>query len=226
MPLSPSFGTAGLFARDPVLWKTALHALYRENIICTQSFPANVLTIGLPTSSPSNLNATYLNFLHNLAAHLSANSSTFDLTSSWASAHASGPSFDVYINNTYDMITAKDQARLVRDPFDADYAPTYEGRLPFVNSSPLDRWAVDDATMQEEYDLAMQNKEEFTTWLNSEILPADAASCSKFLMICIPRDLTPKYRNTYLSGVTPPSVFGTSMISPVSGVLDFVVPIG
>lgn len=226
MPLSPSFDTAGLFARDPSLWRTALHALYRSNITSTPSFPSQILTIGFPAAIQSNLDATYFDFLHNHTTFLSANTTTFNLTTSWASTDPSGPSFNVYINNTYDQITAKDQATLVRNPFYADYAAAHEGRVPFVNPSPLDRWAVGDNTTETAYREALVNKETFAAWLDEEVLPADEASCSKYLMVYIPRIPAPKYRNAYLKGVTPPSAFSTSRISPMGGVPDCVVPIG
>ncbi|RSL39651.1 hypothetical protein CEP54_016284 [Fusarium duplospermum] len=70
MPLSPQFDTAGLFARDPALWKSAAQALYGTNISFNDSYPSNILTIGFPTQAKSELDVILTRFLGNLTDDL------------------------------------------------------------------------------------------------------------------------------------------------------------
>src|SRR5687767_8573547 len=92
MPLSPQFDTAGLFARDPALWRTAAQALYGPNITLSDSYPSNILTIGFPTQAGSELNRTLTNFLVNLTEFLSARATPFDLDDHWRNTNPDAPS--------------------------------------------------------------------------------------------------------------------------------------
>ena len=225
MPLSPAFDTAGLLARDPTLWATAAKALYGDNITMADSYPSSILTVGFPNMTKSDLDGSLLDFLEKLTSFLSATVDTFNITTAWASSHPDGPPLVSLINNTYEILSAKQQARLVRDPFYADYAAVHEGRLPHVNPAPLQRWALADAspsTVEE----AAANKTRFMDWFNSKVLPRDAASCSKHLLVYVPRTPTAKYRDTYWPGPALPAAFSTSRISVMSGTPDMVVPIG
>ncbi|UNI13623.1 hypothetical protein JDV02_000348 [Purpureocillium takamizusanense] len=225
MPIAPGFDTAGIFARDPRLWKTAARALYRDNMTNIDKFPSSILTVGFPAETNPELAGMLSGFLRRLTDFLSANSTTFNLTASWASSHPDGQPFDAFINNTYEIITAAEQAKLVRDPFYADYAGAHDGRRPFVNPSPLDRWAVADA-FPGALDSAKAKQRQFREWIDSVVLPSDPQTCSKHLFVYVPRTPKPKYRNAYLQGVTPPAAFSTSRISVMGEVPDLVVPIG
>ncbi|KAL3965251.1 hypothetical protein ACCO45_002255 [Purpureocillium lilacinum] len=225
MPIAPGLDTAGIFARDPKLWRTAAKALYRENMTFIDKFPSSILTVGFPTDTTSELASMFSGFLKRLSDFLSANTTPFNLTASWASSRPGGQPFDVFINNTYEIITAAEQTKLVRDPFYADYAAAHDGRLPFVNPSPLDRWAVADA-FPGALDSAKAKQRQFGEWIDSVVLAGDPETCSKHLFVYVPRTPRPKYRNAYLQGVTPPAAFSTSRISVIGEVPDLVVPIG
>ncbi|KAJ6446974.1 glutamyl-tRNA(Gln) amidotransferase [Purpureocillium lavendulum] len=225
MPIAPELDTAGLFARDPRLWKAAAAALYRGNMAVVDRFPSSILTVGFPNDSKSELAYMLVEFLKSLSVLLRANTTAFNVTTAWAESYPASQPFDVFINNTYEVITATEQANLVRNPFYAKYAASHDGRLPFVNPSPLDRWAVGDA-FPDALGEARTKQKQFRDWLNAVVLPSDSESCSKNLFVYVPRIPKPKYRNTYLHGVTPPAAFSASRISVMGEVPDLVVPIG
>ncbi len=91
------------------------------------------------------------------------------------------------LNATYVTIISKEQTSLVRNPFYADYAAAYDGRLPFVDPAPLARWAYADSLPDSALAEALQNKTIFMQWFNSRILPAATAPahgrCSSALLL-------------------------------------------
>ncbi|KAM0668018.1 hypothetical protein ACQRIT_000516 [Beauveria bassiana] len=230
MPLSPEFDTVGLLARDPVLWADAATILYQPSIMAQSSstYPKRILAVGFPKATQTAIDQLLHAFLHNLADLLSArNVSDFNLTERWA-AGTTNPSAEPLlsmINSTYEVLSAKQQARLVRDPFYADYAASHDGRLPHVNPAPLRRWALgDDANVT--LDEAIANKTRFMDWFNGSVLKPDNASCSSDLFVYVPRTPAPKYRDTYWTGPQAPGAFSTSRISVMAEIPDIVIPIG
>ncbi|RSM08741.1 hypothetical protein CEP52_004499 [Fusarium oligoseptatum] len=225
MPLSPQFDTAGLFARDPTLWKTAAQALYGTNISFNDSYPSNILTISFPAQAKSDLDIILTRFLANLTDFLSAKVTPFDLNEHWNSTSPDAPSVSTLLNNTYEIVSAKEQARLVRDPFFRDYGAAHDGRRPHVNPAPLNRWALGNSstsTVEE----GIANKTRFMDWFNTRVLSYDAKSCSNSLLVYVPRTPEPVYRDTYKTGPQVPKAFSTSRISVMSETPDMVVPIG
>ncbi|KDB21384.1 hypothetical protein H109_06682 [Trichophyton interdigitale MR816] len=225
MPLAPQFDTAGLIARDPKLWAAAAKALYGANIKMTKSYPSHILAVGFPTKPKSDLDVLLLGFIDRVARFLSARVEVFDVAAAWAATYPRGSPLAAIVNNTYEILSAKEQARLVRDVFYADHAAAHGGRLPHVNPAPLNRWALGDnskATIAE----AEANKTRFTNWFNRTILPSGNTSCSEKLLLYVPRIPVPNYRGTYRPGPALPSAFNTSRISVMSGTPDMVIPIG
>lgn len=224
MPLSPEFDTPGLFARDPSLWATSAKILYDGNITMSNSYPSSILTVGFANSSNSELDRILLKFLEKLRQFLSAEVTPFNITTNWDRNRTVGL-LQPTVNNTYEILSAKRQANLVRDRFYVDYAAAYNGRRPHVNPAALQRWALADSSPST-VDEAMANRTIFMDWFNNDVLPKDPVSCSSHLLVYVPRIPTAKYRDTYLKGPSPPSAFSTSRISVMSGTPDMVVPIG
>ncbi|WAO94667.1 Amidase domain-containing protein [Fusarium falciforme] len=225
IPLSPQFDTAGLFSRDPALWKTAAHALYGTNISFKNSYPSSILTIGFPTRAKSELDMILAQFLANLTTFLSAKATAFDLDEHWNRTNPDVLSVSALLNNTYEIVSSKEQARLVRDPFFRDYGADHDGRRPHVNPAPLNRWAFgDNSTATVEQGIA--NKTRFMEWFSTKVLSHDAESCSDNLLVYVPRTPEPVYRDTYRAGPQVPKAFSTSRISVMSETPDMVVPIG
>lgn len=225
MSLSPEYDTAGLLTRDPVLWSEASTVLYQPNITNTNAYPRNILAVGFPTGKNEKLDHMLQTFLRNIASLLSASVSDYNLTESWASTNPTAEPLLSMINSTYEVLSAKEQGKLVRDPFYADYATTFDGRLPHVNPAPLRRWALgdhSDATIAE----AVANKTRFMDWFNGNILRPDEETCSSDLFVYVPRIPAPKYRDTYWTGPQAPGAFSTSRISVMAEVPDIVIPIG
>lgn len=226
MPLSPSFDTAGLMARDAETWSQAAQALYTSNISFTRRYPSKMLTIGFTENPQSDFEKILNRFLQDLKSFLGAESRSFNLSSTWASSQPNRPPLQSIVNNTYEILSASEQVALVREPFYKDYAERHQGRLPHVNPAPLQRWALADASSAATVQDAKNNQTLFRDWFNQEVLRRDNETCSDHLLVYVPRVPTPKYRDVYLSGPALPSAFSTSRISVLSGTPDIVIPIG
>jgi hypothetical protein len=226
MPLSPALDTSGVLTRDPLLFKAAAAALYKDNITFSTAFPTAIKTFGWPTTSDTIANTLLINFLANLTSFLNANVSTFNATTAWAAANPSSPPLASFLNLTYPVLITQQQTPLVRDPFYADYAAAHDGRRPFIDPVPLVRWAFGDNTT-ETVDRALANKTEFMSWFNTSVLAPHPVTCSDSLLVYVGTDAsTPDYRNVYLRDPRPPTGFGTNSLSGFSEAPDYVVPIG
>lgn len=140
MPLAPELDTAGFEARDPVLWKTASEVLY-PSLQSYTTYPKTLYTIGFPeNASAGGSDAVVLDFLAQLEGFLNVKAQELDYEALWNQTkpeEAGGASLTQLLNLTYPVIISKEQTRLVRDPFYADYAAAYDGRRPFVDPAPL-----------------------------------------------------------------------------------------
>lgn len=221
-PLATSLDTAGIFSRDPQLWARAAKALYGAEISFGYQNPSKVYTIGFPSNVSTPLNSLFKSFLVNLTSHLSATDEELDLNSKWAE-HYPNP-LSSLLNHTYEVITGREQGALVRPQLYSDYASANDGRRPFVDPSPLGRWAFGDLSPSLEEGLA--NKTTFMKWFTTNILYRDDKSCSQAILAYVPRIPTTKYRDAYLTGPSQPYPFATGRISVMSGVPDIVVTIG
>ncbi|ERF72284.1 hypothetical protein EPUS_02171 [Endocarpon pusillum Z07020] len=238
MPLSPVLDTAGFLTRDPELWATAQEVLYGP-LPAYDAYPSRILTYNFPTNASSAASGLALDFLAKLQSFLSANVSSVNLTSQWAS---SGPanstsSLTSLLNVTYAIIVSKQQTRLVRDPFYVDYAAVHDGRRPFIDPSPLVRWTYADSQPDSALDEALHNKTLFMDWFNSNVLVPDPVTCSNAFMIYLAGTGMSNARNQ-ISQVhfrsqrhprLPPTVpfgFNSGRISVFAEVPDSVFPIG
>lgn len=226
MPLSPSFDTAGVMARDAEIWTQAAQALYTSNMTFTDGYPSSLLTIGFAENPQNDLEKMLAQFLGDVKKFLGADSRTFNLSATWASSQPNRPALQSIVNNTYEILSASEQVAMVREPFYKDYAERNQGRLPHVNPAPLQRWALADASSLSTIQDAKTNQTLFRDWFNSEVLAPGDKICSEHLLVYVPRIPTPKYRDVYLSGPALPSAFSTSRISVLSGSPDIVIPIG
>jgi hypothetical protein len=200
MPLSPDLDTAGFLTRDPDLWAIAQEVLYGP-LPTYGSYPRRILTVNFPTNaSSSTANGLALGFLAKLQSFLSANISAVNLTSQWAASVPSNStsSLATLLNITYPVIISKQQTRLVRNPFYADYAAIHDGRRPFVDPAPLVRWAYADAVPDSLLDEALYNKTLFQDWFQSNVLIADPITCSNAFMIYLGGTGMSNARNQYL----------------------------
>lgn len=167
MPLAPELDTAGFLTRNPYLWGIAQAVLYGTNYTASYSpYPSKIYAYNYPTNaSESPSSAVLVNFLSKLTSFLSANTSAINLTSLWTSTNpASAPSLTSLLNITYPILISKEQTKLVRTPFYADYAAVHDGRTPFVDPGPLVRWAFGDSHPASALTDAINNKTTFMNW--------------------------------------------------------------
>ncbi|KAI0168748.1 amidase signature domain-containing protein [Pestalotiopsis sp. NC0098] len=218
VPLAPAFDTAGFLVRDPALWHAAAE------------------TFGLPDPDASNLtelDIQILNFTDKLASYLSATTSTLDYDARWTASNPvnTSASLSDFVGYTWLALSAKEQIRLVRERFFADYAAKYNGRAPFVNPVANEYWQW-GMTFNQTIDELTAVKTTFMQWWNSEIMPQNDVSCSDNLVIYISANALgvqgePSYRYTQ-SGNLPlvSGLLGGLFIAPFAEVTDVVVPIG
>ena len=200
MPLAPQLDTAGFLCRDPIIWAVAAQVLYEDIEFYTQ-FPKKIQTLDFPTSADTQSDGIILDFLAKLENFLSANTTTLNLTTSWANTKPANTdsSLDDLLNITYPILISKEQITLVRDPFYADYAAIHDGRLPFVDPVPLVRWAFGDSYPNSTLTDAITNKTIFMDWWSSNILVNDSITCSDSLLLYVggTAEDDVNYRNQY-----------------------------
>ena len=237
MPLSPHLDTAGFLMRDPYLWENAQQVLYGENYTVSSgtSYPSRIYTYGpgFSNSTDTDSSAMILNFLDALAFLTNATVERLILEDRWAATRPTNITapLSTILNETYPMLVSKDQSTLVRDPFFADYAAVHDGRTPFIDPSPKARWAYGDSQSDSDFAREIENKEVFSTWFNTHILPlsTDPDKCSDALFLYIGSPGGPQAvhtRNTYHTPPTPPFGFTPSMISTLAGVPRLGIPTG
>lgn len=225
MPLAPELDTAGFLARDPSISAAASKAMYLDNITfpTNASYPKQIYTLGFPTAVTDDGSALLLSFVSSLSSFVKGNASAFNITGAWATDNPTAPALTTLLNITYPLLIAKEQTRLVRDPFYAAYSAAHDGRLPFVDPAPLIRWGFGDnssATIEQ----AVANKTQFMDWFNSKVLGPDPASCSDSLLLYVGSDASVTYRNIYRSAPTVPYGFSSGRISVFSEAPDYVIP--
>ncbi|KAH8730804.1 glutamyl-tRNA amidotransferase [Phaeosphaeriaceae sp. PMI808] len=225
MSLSPTLDTPGLLARDPIIWMQAAQAMYRSNVTISSTYPKNIRTLSWPTSATSQANRLLINFLGNLTNFLQANVSAYNFTAAFGEDNPTRAPLTTILNTTYALIITKQQTKLVRDPFYADYAAKHDGRRPFVNPVPLARWGWGDnqTTPLEE---AIANKTIFMDWANSKFLVPSKSTCSESLVAYVGSTAQASPRNIYVKEPGVPFGLSDSRISVMAEVPDFVVPIG
>lgn len=249
MPLAPALDTAGLLARDPkvdnnlvrAFTQSADHtqthrdvarALYKSNWTTSyHSFPTNIYTVSFPTNSSTDLNAAVNRFLGGLSAFLGSNTTIVPLNFTAAFANTAPPSSPTrdlvqLTNITYPILISQGQTRLLRDPWFASYASSFQGRRPFVDPAPLVRWGFGDSYPASTSTEALTNKTIFADWFSSNVLRSSAQTCSDSLLLYIGSSATANPRNLYLDPPSVPYGFDSARVSVLSGAPDFVIPVG
>ncbi|KAJ6284369.1 amidase signature domain-containing protein [Bipolaris maydis] len=225
MPLSPVLDTPGLLARNPHIWMEAAKVMYGPNITMTSSYPRSIQTIGWPTEVEDEADKLLVEFLSKVTGFLSANATAYNLTAEFDAANPDVAPLRTFMNLTYAILITKQQIELVREPFYADYAAKHDGRLPFVNPTPLARWGwgeEQNMTVAE----AIADKTLFQNWANETVLAPSAETCSKSLVMYVGSTGGRTYRNAYRGEPRVPLGFSNGRISVMSEVPDYVVPLG
>ncbi|KND89148.1 hypothetical protein TOPH_06211, partial [Tolypocladium ophioglossoides CBS 100239] len=112
MPLAPEFDTAGRLTRDPALWTRTAEALYGANRTMTGSYPSSILTMGFPNQAKSDFDTLLLGFLEKMTKQsVVCRRRTFNVITAWAASRPNGPPSVSLINYTYEILSAKEQAR-------------------------------------------------------------------------------------------------------------------
>ncbi|KFG83674.1 hypothetical protein MANI_016065 [Metarhizium anisopliae] len=234
MPLSPKLDTPGFLARDPSLWNAANAALYRDKYTFfghqAPRYPKKLYLLDFPAGNTSHA-PILQNFVSKLAKFLDTSPTDIELNKEWERtrpASAGDQSLAQLLNTTYAAIISKDQAKLVREPFYRDYAAVHDGRLPFVNPVPLERWTWGDSQPSSLLSDAVRNKTLFMDWFNGNILPpsSDPLTCSSGLLLHVDGSADFISRNRYISPPVPPFGFSNSQISVFAETPDSVFPLG
>ncbi|KAF4969168.1 hypothetical protein FSARC_3544 [Fusarium sarcochroum] len=232
MQLSKPLDTIGFLVRDPRLWDKLQAVTYGSNYTSLTTsrpkYPTKIMTVEYPNSS-TEAGELLNNFAAALAKFVGGHVSTLDVADRWG-VRETNPyahlDFTEIFNITYPVLTGKGQNDSVTKPFYADYAKAHDGRRPFVNPSPLARWAW---AADYSWDEAMQNKTMFSNWFNNHVLPPDndTLQCSSGLILYSGKTGTQSPRNRY--NIAPPMPFAgftPARISVFSGCPDFIYPVG
>ncbi|KAJ9415687.1 E1-E2 ATPase-domain-containing protein [Fusarium oxysporum] len=187
------------------IWSTACRVMYSNLTANYTRYPKRVLTYDLPSAKDpdiSDSDRVIVQFVGRLVKFLSADLSTFNHTEEWSRSHPAGTPSDLQelVGSTWAVISAKQQSRLVRDPFFKDYAAAYDGRVPFVNPSTHGSWSWSD-TLPSLLDEAVANKTIFKSWWDEVMLRKNAEACSESLMLYTFKHATPEYRSDYGSAM-------------------------
>ncbi|KAL2198288.1 amidase signature domain-containing protein [Corynascus similis CBS 632.67] len=244
MPLAPDLDTAGFLVRDPDIWDAANAVLYKANYTSLTSkrphYPNRIYTLAFPSAPTVPSDKLLVDFASAVARFVNGTVQSLDLDSEWAStrpAEAGNATINQLFNATYTTIITKEQTRLLRDPFYRDYAAAYEGRRPFVNPTPLVRWAYGDSLPDGALLAAIAEKALFQDWFNKHVLPPSPTENQDFLreegecsssLILYPAatefDAIPRY--WYKPPPSVPFGFYEGRISVLAGVPDSVFPLG
>lgn len=232
MPLSAPLDTVGFLVRDPTLWDKLQAVTYGSNYTSLASsrpqYPTKIITVTYPNSS-TKAGEILNQFASALAEFVGGTVEVLDVADRWGMSETNSHAhinFTETFNITYPVLSGKGQDESVTAPFYADYAERYDGRRPFINPSPLARWAW---AANYSWDEALQNKTVFMDWFNDQILPpvADAAQCSSALVLYPGKVGTQAPRNRY--DIAPPmpfAGFSAARMSVFSGCPDFIYPVG
>jgi Asp-tRNA(Asn)/Glu-tRNA(Gln) amidotransferase A subunit family amidase len=236
VPLAPQFDTPGFLARDPRLWAKACQVVYSNFKKSYNAYPKKISAMGIPIKSvvdQSESDGMIANFVRKLEAFLEAKTTSYNLSKHWADTRPESSPANVQdlLSQTWAVISAQEQIRLVREPFYRDYAAKFDGRRPYVNPSTNGSWAWGDG-LPLLVDEAVENKTTFANWFSKTALPSNPETCSESLILYSSKTSQPAYRFTYgetfgtegLAGVL--LGFNDGFISPMAGNPDFVVPLG
>ena len=200
MPLAPELDTAGFLCRDPIIWAAAAKVLY-SGLHFYNKYPKTLYTSGFPTSGDTESDTLVLSFLSKLQNFLGINATILDYNTLWTKTKpvTALASLAQLLNITYPILISKEQTKLLRDPFYADYASFHDGRRPFVDPVPLVRWAFGDSYPTSTLTDAINNKTIFMNWWNSNVLKNDSTTCSNSLLLYVggTADNDVNYRNQY-----------------------------
>lgn len=228
MPLAPMLDTPGFLTRDPLLWAEASKILYAGNITFPSARPTRILTTNFPTNATQKPGDDLLiDFLSKTSDFLQANTTAIDLPTAWAITSNTSTPLDTYLNLTYPILIAQSQTKAIRDTFYADYAAAHAGRKPFINPSPLARWAFGETFPPTQLAEEDAKRATFSSWFAEHIMRPSVETCSDALLFYVGSAAgSTHYRNAYQGPPTPPTGWTLEMMSTLGGGPDFVLPVG
>ncbi|TQV94449.1 hypothetical protein V2A60_005492 [Cordyceps javanica] len=234
-PLSPTLDTPGFLARDPALWDAAQRVLYGANYtsladVAAPDYPKTVYTFRWPSQKGPEVDRMLGAFLNaTLAITGAAKVEEIDLEALWASTRPTevgDVTLATYLNLTYATLVSSEQWDLVGKPFFADYAKKHDGRKPYVNPSPNNRWEWARQQPASAYPAAKRQQETFRDWFRTRVLAATGdARCSSALLVYSDYYGAPDLRTT-LRPVPPVRGLEDVFYSSFSGTPDFALPLG
>ncbi|KAL3455273.1 amidase signature domain-containing protein [Aspergillus heterothallicus] len=196
------FGKTWLAASDQL---TTEYTTFPRRIIV----PTNLWPVANNASQ-----AVFDAWIGELASFLNATVERSSIDEYWnATAHADYPGTDFWSHMQmvgFNLIW-RNQLQKVIEPFRAAYAAAFGGRTPFINPFPAARYASAANVTQADYDTAYERFTYFREWFGSNVVKADAGSCSESLFVIPMATGDTVYRNNIYS---PPNVGSWSTFTP------------
>jgi hypothetical protein len=175
MPLAPEMDTAGFLTRDPALWATAAKALYLDNVTISRAYPKLTKVYKWPNEAQYPGDYLVSDFFSKLSAFLGAQTMNYDVDQCWKESHPNSTIRNIgsLLNLPYGILTAKEQANLVRNLFYKDYAAAHGGRKAFVEPAVLAGWKFGDTYPDSAIAEAVKNITIFADWFAEHGLKPD-----------------------------------------------------
>jgi hypothetical protein len=151
--------------------------------------------------------AIFNNFIKQLEGFLNTTRIEMNVTDLWQQtspliSQGENPPADIHtvLNTTYADLITIDQIALVADPFIEDHKKASNGRVPFIDPAPLNRWAyaraLPNATNQKAE--AITNKTLFMNWFQQDVLGSNQDTCSDAILLYPQSSGRTNYRNRYI----------------------------
>ncbi|KAI9637823.1 amidase signature domain-containing protein [Dioszegia hungarica] len=237
IPISPTFDTLGVLARDPHQWTNILRHWYNgteANFQSYNSYPKKLIypTNYMPHGSPEG-QAIKEAFITALQTKYGMQRVEVDFP---AEIVKGGQNISVVSTASSRINGWYQYSRIARDLI-AKYSAANGGRFLPVDTARranFKTWAAN--TSQELYDQSLPVIADYRSWFNDEFLSYDNQTCSDSIFVYdVGTGGLPSYREAVLNdGVTAITPFSDprnntlnqAQVSPLSGCVDITIPIG
>ncbi|KAK7413375.1 hypothetical protein QQX98_007752 [Neonectria punicea] len=187
--LSTAMDTAGILARDPVIWSKVNKALYAGSIKDYRKYPKSIFidpssAEALATAEEQfpELAAAATKFINSLSKLLSANASTFSIDEEWnkssPTAFIETPISSI-VDNVYRNLTWYEQWNEFGKGFVEEYKDSHDGQFPHMVFGTRYGWMIANNTMaRETHEQDLEYKKGVADWVTENFLLPDDETCS------------------------------------------------
>lgn len=192
--LSSAMDTAGVLARDPLIWATITRVLYKGALRTYRNYPASIYVdptfedqLELAQGQYPELVAVLTGFLDTLANITSANVTSFSVDAAWNNSIPTGlKDFTVanIVDNIYGNLTKYEQWDEFGREFVDSYMASHNGAFPHMVWNTRNGWLDANATQTpKSHEMDLEYKKIVGEWAMQNFLVPDNETCSKSLYL-------------------------------------------